>query len=48
VPHRRTPLTEAYSEADPGSPPGQTPPEHDDWPVNSQIPLTYEPLRAIA
>ena len=29
-------------------PPGQAPPESDDWPVNGQIPLTYEPLPAIA
>jgi len=29
-------------------PPGQTPPGDDDRPVNGQIPLTYEPLSAIA
>ena len=29
-------------------PPGQGPPDDDDWPVNGQIPLTYEPLPAIA
>jgi len=29
-------------------PPGQAPPEDGDWPVNGQIPLTYEPLSAIA
>jgi len=28
-------------------PPSQAPPEDDDWPVNGQIPLTYEPLPAI-
>jgi hypothetical protein len=26
----------------------QASPDDDDWPVNSQIPLTYEPLPAIA
>jgi len=29
-------------------PPGQAPPEVDSRPVNGQIPLTYEPLPAIA
>jgi len=29
-------------------PPSQNPPEEDDWPVNGQIPLTYEPSPAIA
>jgi len=29
-------------------PPSQAPPEDDDWPVNGQIPLTYEPLPAVA
>ncbi len=29
-------------------PPSQAPPGNDDWPVNGQIPLTYEPLPAIA
>jgi hypothetical protein len=29
-------------------PPSQGPPEDDDWPVNGQIPLTYEPVPAIA
>ncbi len=29
-------------------PPSQAPPEEGDWPVNGQIPLTYEPLPAIA
>jgi len=29
-------------------PPSQGPPEDDDWPVNGQIRLTYEPLPAIA
>ncbi len=29
-------------------PPSQAQPESDDWPVNGQIPLTYEPLPAIA
>jgi hypothetical protein len=29
-------------------PPSQGPPDDDDWPVNGQIPLTYEPLPAIA
>jgi hypothetical protein len=29
-------------------PPSQAPPEVGDWPVNGQIPLTYEPLPAIA
>jgi len=29
-------------------PPSQAPPEDDDWPINGQIPLTYEPLPAIA
>jgi len=29
-------------------PPSQGPPEDGDWPVNGQIPLTYEPLPAIA
>jgi hypothetical protein len=29
-------------------PPSQAPPEDGDWPVSDQIPLTYEPLRAIA
>jgi len=29
-------------------PPGQAPPEDEDWPVNGPIPLTYEPLPAIA
>jgi len=29
-------------------PPSQGPPEDDHWPVNSQIPLTYAPLPAIA
>jgi hypothetical protein len=33
--------------SDPG-PPSQASPEDDDWPVNGQIPLTYEPLPAIA
>jgi len=28
--------------------PSQPPPDDDDWPVNGQIPLTYEPLPAIA
>jgi len=29
-------------------PPGQAPPQDGDWPVKGQIPLTYEPLPAIA
>jgi hypothetical protein len=29
-------------------PPSQAPPEHDDWPQNGQIPLTYHPLPDIA
>jgi hypothetical protein len=29
-------------------PPGQAPPADDDWLANGQIPLTYEPLPAIA
>jgi len=29
-------------------PPSQASPEDGDWPVNGQIPLTYEPLPAIA
>ena len=29
-------------------PPGQAPPDDDGWPINGQIPLTYEPLPAIA
>jgi len=29
-------------------PPSQATPDDDDWPVNGQIPLTYEPLLAIA
>jgi hypothetical protein len=29
-------------------PSSQAPPEDDDWPVNGQIPLTYESLPAIA
>jgi hypothetical protein len=32
---------------DPG-PPSQALPADDDWPVNGQIPLTYEPPPAIA
>lgn len=29
-------------------PPSKAPPEDDDWPVNGQMPLTYEPLPSTA
>jgi len=35
-------------ESDPIGRPSHAPPERDDWPVNGQIPLTYEPPPAIA